>query len=39
MVVKNELEKLGFQALNISLGEVELKIDLTETESSQNVWI
>lgn len=32
MVVKNELEKLGFQTLNFSLGEVELKNDLTETE-------
>lgn len=27
LVVKNELEKLGFQTLNISLGEVELKND------------
>ena len=34
MVVKNELEKLGFQTLNISLGEVELKNDLTETEKT-----
>lgn len=32
MVVKNELEKLGFQTLNISLGAVELTKDLTETE-------
>lgn len=32
MVVKNELEKLCFQTLNISLGEVELKNDLTEIE-------
>lgn len=32
MVVKNELEKLGFQPLNISLGEVELTNDLTEPE-------
>ena len=34
MVVKNELEKLGFQTLNISLGEVELKNDLTEIEKT-----
>ena len=34
MVVKNELEKLGFQTLNISLGEVELKNNLTETEKT-----
>jgi AraC-like DNA-binding protein len=32
MVVKNELEKLGFQTLNIALGEVELTKDLTESE-------
>jgi len=32
MVVKNELEKLGIQPLNISLGEVELTNNLTETE-------
>lgn len=32
MVVKNELEKLGFQTLNIILGEVELTNDLNETE-------
>lgn len=35
MVVKNELEKLGFQPLNINLGEVELIIDLTETEKTK----
>ena len=34
MVVKNELEKLCFQTLNISLGEVELKNDLTEIEKT-----
>jgi len=34
MVVKNELEKLGFLTLNIGLGEVELKNDLTETEKT-----
>ena len=34
MVVKNELDKLGFQTLNISLGEVELKNGLTETEKT-----
>lgn len=34
MVVKNELEKLGFQTLSISLGEVELKNDLSETEKT-----
>lgn len=34
MVVKNELEKLGFQTLNISLGEVELNYDLTESEKT-----
>ena len=45
MVVKNELEKLCFQTLNISLGEVELKNDLTEIEKTnlddhlKNVWI
>jgi AraC-like DNA-binding protein len=32
MVVKNELEKLGHYPLNISLGEVELKNDLTDFE-------
>lgn len=32
MVVKNELEKHGFQTLDITLGEVELTNDLTETE-------
>lgn len=31
MVVKNELEKLGHYPLNISLGEVELKNDLTDS--------
>ena len=34
LVVKNELEKLGFQTLSISLGEVELKNDLSETEKT-----
>ncbi len=34
MVVKNELEKLGLQILNISLGEVELTNDLTKTEKT-----
>ena len=34
MVVKNELEKLCFQTLNISLGEVELKNDLTEIDKT-----
>jgi YesN/AraC family two-component response regulator len=32
MVVKNELDKLGFPSLAISLGEVELTNDLTESE-------
>lgn len=32
--MKNELQKLGFQTLNISLGEVELKNDLTKTEKT-----
>lgn len=32
MVVKNEMEQLGFQILNISLGEVELTNDLSEKE-------
>lgn len=32
MVVKNELEKLGFQPLHISLGEATLQNDLTESE-------
>jgi AraC-like DNA-binding protein len=32
MVVKNELEKLGFHPLNISLGEAELKQNLSDTE-------
>jgi len=32
MVVKNELDKLGFKTVNISLGEVELAIDLTESK-------
>lgn len=34
MVMKNELEKLGFQTLNISLGEVELTNDLNKTEKT-----
>ena len=34
MVVKNELEKLCFQTLNISLGEVKLKNDLTKIEKT-----
>jgi len=34
MVVKNELEKLGYQTLNISLGEVELTNNLTEPEKT-----
>jgi AraC-like DNA-binding protein len=34
MVVENELEKLGFQTLNISLGEVQLANDLTEFEKT-----
>ena len=34
MVVKDELEKLGIQALNTSLGEVELANDLTEAEKT-----
>ncbi|MDO8896290.1 MAG: AraC family transcriptional regulator [Bacteroidales bacterium] len=32
MVVKNELEKLGHHPLNITLGEVELKNELTDAE-------
>jgi len=32
MVVKDELEELGFQLVNIGLGEVELTNDLTEAE-------
>lgn len=32
MVVKNELEKLGFQIMNINLGEVDLAKELTERE-------
>ena len=32
--MKNELEKLGFQILNISLGEVELTNDLSKTEKT-----
>ena len=32
MVVHNELEKLGFQTLQIGLGEVELASELNETE-------
>lgn len=32
MVVKNELEKLGYNPLNIILGEVELKNNLTDSE-------
>ena len=32
MVVKNEIEKFGFQALNITLGEVELKKEVTDEE-------
>lgn len=32
MVVKNEMEKFGFQPLNIILGEVELKEEVTEDE-------
>ncbi len=35
MVVKNELEKLGLQPLNIYLGEVELTNDLTETDKAK----
>lgn len=32
MVIKNELEKLGYKPLKISLGEVQLKRDVTESE-------
>lgn len=32
MVVKNELEQLGHLLLNITLGEVELKCDLTDSD-------
>jgi len=32
MVVKNELERLGFEPLNVTLGEVEIDKDLTETQ-------
>lgn len=32
MVVKNELEHLGFEPLNVILGEVEIDKDLTETQ-------
>lgn len=32
MVVKNELEKLGYEPANVSLGEVELNSELTDTE-------
>jgi len=32
MVVKNELERFGYQPVNISLGEVELNKELTDTE-------
>ncbi len=32
MVVKNELEHLGFEPLNVTLGEVEIDKDLTETQ-------
>lgn len=34
MVVKNELEKLGFQPLTISLGEVDLANELTDAEKA-----
>lgn len=34
MVVKNELEKLGFQPVNLILGEVELDRVINETEKS-----
>lgn len=34
MVVKNELEKQGFHVLNISLGEVEIAEDLSETQKA-----
>ncbi len=32
LVVKNELEHLGFEPLNVTLGEVEIDKDLTETQ-------
>ena len=35
MVVKNELDNMGFQTLNISLGEVELANDLTGPEKTK----
>ncbi len=35
MVVKNEMEKLGFQPLNISLGKVELGRELNENEKQR----
>lgn len=34
MVVKNELEKLGFQPVNLALGEVELEKDIDDIEKS-----
>lgn len=34
MVVRNELEKLGFHALNVRLGEVELEREIDENEKS-----
>ena len=34
MVVKTELEKLGFQTVNLTLGEVELEKDIDDNEKS-----
>lgn len=34
MGVKSELEKLGYQPLNVNLGEVELKDELSDTEKA-----